>query len=89
MTGATAGELTLRLRREPCIPEEYGITSSKASVEGAWQTTVLEASGIAGDMFWQYGNTLSTGQTVDDGYPIFYGTSGYTSLVTNHVAAIG
>jgi mannan endo-1,4-beta-mannosidase len=40
-------------------------------------------------MFWQYGNTLSTGQTVDDGYPIFYGTSGYTSLVTNHVAAIG
>lgn len=74
---------------KPCILEEYGVTSSKASVEGAWQTTALKTSGIAGDMFWQYGDSLSTGQTPDDGYTIFYGTSDYTSLVTNHVAAIG
>ena len=74
---------------KPCILEEYGVTSSKASVEGAWQTTALGTNGTAGDMFLQYGDTLSTGQTTDDGYTIFYGTSDYTSSVTNHVAAIG
>lgn len=39
-------------------------------------------------MFWQYGDTLSTGQTSDDGNTIFYGTSDYTVLVTDHVEAI-
>lgn len=73
---------------KPCILEEYGTTSNKVSVEGPWQTTALATDGIAGDMFWQYGDTLSSGQTADDGYTIYYGTSDYTSLVTDHIAAI-
>jgi len=74
---------------KPCILEEYGVTSSKPAAEGPWQTTALATNGIAGDMFWQYGDTLSTGNSPDDGNTIFYGTSDYTTLVTDHVAAIG
>ena len=44
---------------------------------------------MAGDAFWQLGDTLSTGQTHDDGNTIYYGSSDWTCLVTNHVAAIG
>lgn len=73
---------------KPCILEEYGATSNKVAAEGPWQTTALATNGIAGDMFWQWGDTLSTGQSADDGNTIFYGTSDFTSLVTDHVAAI-
>ncbi|PMD38679.1 glycoside hydrolase family 5 protein [Hyaloscypha variabilis F] len=73
---------------KPCILEEYGVTSNKPAAEGPWQTTALSTTGIAGDMFWQFGDTLSSGKTADDGNTIFYGTSDYTTLVTQHVAAI-
>jgi mannan endo-1,4-beta-mannosidase len=73
---------------KPCILEEYGATSNKPATEGPGQTTAMSTNGIAGDMFWQYGDTLSSGKTADDGNTIFYGTSDYTSLVTNHVSQI-
>jgi mannan endo-1,4-beta-mannosidase len=73
---------------KPCILEEYGMGSNKPSIEGPWQTTAMATDGIAGDMLWQYGDTLSSGKTADDGNTIYYGTSDFTSLVTNHVAAI-
>jgi mannan endo-1,4-beta-mannosidase len=44
---------------------------------------------MAGDAFWQLGDTLSFGNTHDDGNTIYYGSSDWTCLVTNHVAAIG
>lgn len=76
---------------KPCLLEEYGITDAtqKCAVEGKWQTTALATKGIAGDLFWDIGDTLSTGKTSDDGNTIFYGTSDWTCLVTNHVKAIG
>jgi len=74
---------------KPCILEEYGMSSNKASTEGPWQTTSLATSGMGGDMYWQYGDTLSSGKSADDGYTIFYGTSDFTTLVTNHVKSIG
>jgi mannan endo-1,4-beta-mannosidase len=75
--------------KKPCILEEYGVSSNHAAVEGPWQKTALSSNGIAGDMFWQYGDTISSGKTADDGNTIYYGTSDYTTLVTNHIAAIG
>ena len=39
------------------------------------------AQNIAGDMYWQFGDTLSTGNTSDDGYTIYYGTAEYAELV--------
>jgi len=62
--------------------------TDKATTEGQWQTTALTSPGIAGDLFWQDGDTLSTGQTPDDGYTIYYGSSDWSSLVTDHIAAI-
>lgn len=49
----------------------------------------MSTKGIAGDMYWQYGDTLRSGQkTPDDGYTIYYGSSDFNALVTSHVAAI-
>ena len=73
---------------KPCLFEEYGITSNHVATEQPWQQTSLATNGVAGDMFWQDGDTLSTGQTSDDGNTIYYGSSDWTGLVTNHIAAI-
>ena len=72
------------------ILEEYGWSSEdgQVAVEQPWQQTALASNGNSADMFWQYGDTLSSGQSPDDGFTIYYGTSDYTSLVTDHVAAI-
>ena len=71
---------------KPCILEEYSMSgSNKTAVEQQWQATALKANGIAGDNFWQYGDSLSSGQTPNDGNTIYYGTSDFTSLVTDHV----
>ncbi|MCJ1441346.1 MAG: Mannose-6-phosphate isomerase [Stictis urceolatum] len=72
---------------KPCLFEEYGYTIDH-SVEVAWQKTSLATAGIAGDMFWQLGDILSTGQTSNDGNTIYYGSSDWTALVTNHVTDI-
>jgi mannan endo-1,4-beta-mannosidase len=73
---------------KPCLFEEYGTPSNHVAVETPWQQVSLATKGIAGDMFWQYGDTLSNGQTSDDGNTIYYGSSEWTSLVTDHVASI-
>lgn len=74
---------------KPCILEEYGTTSNKVSIQSPWQKTALSTNGIAADMFWQWGDTLSSGKTSDDGNTIYVGSSDFTTLVTNHIAAIG
>ena len=73
---------------KPCFFEEYGYPSNHVAIEQPWQNTALAAPGIAGDAFWQLGDTISSGQTSNDGNTIYYGSSEWTSLVTDHVAAI-
>ena len=64
---------------KPVIMEEYG--SLTLTDEEPWQAEVL-ATETAGDMYWQYGDDLSTGETANDGYAIYYGTATYTTLVS-------
>ncbi|KAH8671082.1 glycoside hydrolase superfamily [Xylariales sp. PMI_506] len=73
---------------KPCLFEEYGAPTNHCAIESDWQNTALATKGIAGDLFWQLGVTLSTGLTSDDGNTIFTNTSDWTCLVTDHVAAI-
>jgi len=64
---------------KPIILEEYGSSTKTDLVP--WQAAAL-ADQIAGHMYWQYGDTLSTGQTSNDGNTIYYGTSDYTTYVS-------
>ncbi|KAK5745770.1 hypothetical protein LTR17_001272 [Elasticomyces elasticus] len=73
---------------KPCVAEEFGSLSDQCTIESAWEATALAAAGTGGDMFWQYGDTLSTGQTSDDGFTAYYGSELFTCLVTDHVRAI-
>lgn len=72
---------------KPCLLEEFG-ASNNCTIESDWQATALKATGTGADLFWQYGDTLSSGQTAQDGNTAFYGDDLYTCLVTNHIAAI-
>ncbi|KAF1812605.1 putative mannan endo-1,4-beta-mannosidase A [Eremomyces bilateralis CBS 781.70] len=75
--------------KKPCLLEEYGVTKDHCGVEAPWQKTSRSTNGIAGDLFWQFGETLSSGKTHDDGHTLYHGSSDWTCLVTNHVKAIG
>ncbi|KAJ5313104.1 hypothetical protein N7508_003934 [Penicillium antarcticum] len=74
---------------KPCLFEEYGVTSDHCAIEAPWQATALSATGVAADLYWQYGDTLSYGKSPDDGNTFYYGTSDFTCLVTDHMVAIG
>jgi mannan endo-1,4-beta-mannosidase len=68
-----------------------GVSSNHCSVEKTWQqaSLALATTGMAGDLFWQWGDKLSNGQqTSDDGNTIYYGSSDAKCLITDHVAAI-
>ncbi|CAG9949782.1 unnamed protein product [Clonostachys rosea f. rosea IK726] len=67
----------------------YGAPSDHCTIERPWQLTSVATTGMAGDAFWQLGDTISTGQTHNDGNTIYYGSSDWQCLVTDHVAAIG
>ncbi|KAL2794005.1 glycoside hydrolase superfamily [Aspergillus keveii] len=73
---------------KPCLFEEYGIKDTHCTDELAWQDTAFAADGVAADLFWQFGDTLSGGETADDRYTVFYGTDDWECLVTDHVAEI-
>nr|AFJ68087.1 MAN5 [Bispora antennata] len=70
---------------KPVILEEYG-TATKANIL-VWQKAVMD-SGTAADMYWQYGDTFSWGQTHNDGHSIYYGTAEYKTYVEDHAAAM-
>ncbi|KAG8892154.1 hypothetical protein FRC00_012562, partial [Tulasnella sp. 408] len=73
---------------KPVILEEYGITSNQTSTYQTWLSTVI-SSGLAGDLIWQAGSTLSNGQTWNDGYAIYPTDSDPTyQLLTQHSAAL-
>ncbi|KAF9894924.1 hypothetical protein FE257_004546 [Aspergillus nanangensis] len=73
---------------KPCLFEEYGAPSDHCSIETPWQQAAISSTGNAGDLFWQWGDVLSTGQTHNDGNTIYYGSDEYTCLVTDHMADI-
>ncbi|KAJ5342932.1 Glycoside hydrolase superfamily [Penicillium brevicompactum] len=73
---------------KPCLFEEYGVTSDHCTIEAPWQKTALNTVGVAADLYWQYGDTLSYGLSPDDGNTFYYGTSEFTCLVTDHIANI-
>ncbi|KAK3941969.1 glycoside hydrolase [Diplogelasinospora grovesii] len=74
---------------KPCLLEEYGGTNN-CTIENPWQNTALSTDGIAGDMFWQYGDTLPSCscQTSQDGNTVYYNQGNWDCMVTQHIAAI-
>ncbi|KIH88810.1 endo-1,4-beta-mannosidase [Sporothrix brasiliensis 5110] len=75
---------------KPCLLEEYGTTTDHCAIETPWQRAAVGAAndGLAADLFWQWGDLLSTGRSPDDGNTIYYGSSDATCLITDHVRAI-
>ncbi|KAJ5952372.1 uncharacterized protein N7479_010785 [Penicillium vulpinum] len=73
---------------KPCIFEEYGIKNDHCSASLQWQKTALATSGNAADLFWQYGEQLSTGPSPDDNYTIYYESEDWKCAVTDHVSQI-
>ncbi|KAE9368303.1 glycoside hydrolase family 5 protein [Stipitochalara longipes BDJ] len=75
---------------KPCLLEEFGYSDECAAVESGWQATSLSTTGMAGDMFWQYGDTLPSCncETSQDGNTVYFNTSDWTCFVTDHIAAI-
>ncbi|KAK3954464.1 glycoside hydrolase superfamily [Pseudoneurospora amorphoporcata] len=75
---------------KPCLFEEYGTSTDHCTIERPWQQASLQAAteGMAADLFWQWGDTLGTGQTHNDGNTIYYGSADATCLITEHVRAI-
>jgi mannan endo-1,4-beta-mannosidase len=76
--------------RKPCVFEEFGVTTQdKCTPEKAWQKKSMATQGMAGDMFWQYGDTLSSGKTANDGNTIYKGGAGWKCVVEDHVKEVG
>ncbi|KAH8083773.1 CEL4a mannanase [Cristinia sonorae] len=61
---------SMKKQNKPVILEEFGVTDSQASTYASWYSAVI-SSGLTGDLIWQAGSQLSTGQTPDDGYTIY------------------
>ncbi|KAF2218615.1 glycoside hydrolase superfamily [Elsinoe ampelina] len=72
---------------KPCVLEEFGYHND-AATEYSWQTTALNDVNTGGDMFWQLGDTLSWGQTHQDGNTIYVGDSNWQTVVVKHVADV-
>ncbi|KAF8079251.1 CEL4a mannanase [Lyophyllum atratum] len=55
---------------KPVIIEEFGVTANQPTVYTAWFNQIV-SSGLAGDLIWQSGSHLSTGDTWNDGYAVY------------------
>ncbi|KAJ3476237.1 hypothetical protein NLI96_g11300 [Meripilus lineatus] len=73
-------------QNKPVIMEEFGVTESQVSTYQAWYSAVLD-SGLTGDLIWQAGSHLSTGDSWDDGYTIYPDDPVYP-LEQEHAAAM-
>ncbi|KAL4764713.1 glycoside hydrolase 5 family protein [Aspergillus foveolatus] len=74
---------------KPCLFEENGMKDNHCTDELAWQKTALASPGMAADLFWHFGDNLSSGQTHNDRYTVYYGSDDWKCVVTDQVAAIG
>jgi len=72
---------------KPCVLEEFGYNDN-CTVELSWETTALNTPGTGGDMFWQYGDTLSNGQTSQDGNTVYYNSDLWNCLVKPHLTDV-
>lgn len=71
---------------KPVIIEEFGVTSNQPTVYTAWFNQIV-SSGVAGDLIWQSGSHLSSGNTPNDGYAVYPDGQVYP-LLTSHAAAL-
>ncbi|KAG6919061.1 hypothetical protein DXG01_009314 [Tephrocybe rancida] len=71
---------------KPVIIEEFGVTSNQATVYTAWWNQVV-SSGLAGDLIWQSGSHLSSGNTPDDGYAVYPDGAVYP-IMKSHAATL-
>jgi mannan endo-1,4-beta-mannosidase len=70
---------------KPCLFEEYGVMAEeKCSQETGWQKLSIKTKGVAGDMYWQYGDTISNGPTADDRFTVFRGSKNWECMVDSH-----
>lgn len=77
-----------RAAGKPCMFEEYGIREEHCGASLEWQDTCLNTTGMAADLFWQYGEQLSTGLSPDDQYTIYYGSDEWQCAVVDHISEI-
>ncbi|KAI0076120.1 mannanase [Panus rudis PR-1116 ss-1] len=73
-------------QNKPVILEEFGVTDNQATTYTQWYSAII-SSGLTGDLIWQAGSHLSTGNTPDDGYAIYPDDLVYP-LETQHFAAL-
>lgn len=72
---------------KPVLLEEFGVAASnQSSTYTAWWNEVV-SSGLTGDLIWQAGSHLSSGDTPDDGYAIYPDDPVYP-IMTSHAAAL-
>lgn len=74
---------------KPCLLEEYGGGNSCPD-ENPWQKAAVDTKGVAGDMFWQYGDVLPSCncQTSQDGNTVFFNQGNWDCMVTQHLSYI-
>ncbi|KXN90624.1 Mannan endo-1,4-beta-mannosidase F [Leucoagaricus sp. SymC.cos] len=77
---------SMKKASKPAILEEFGVTSNQVTIYTAWLNEGV-SSGLTGDLIWQAGSHLSTGNTPDDGYAVYPDGPVYP-LLTSHAAAM-
>lgn len=75
-----------KARNKPVIMEEFGVPDNQSSTYKAWYTAVIGSS-LTGDLIWQAGSHLPSGDTSDDGFTIYPDDPVY-ALETSHNSAL-
>ncbi|KAG6862681.1 hypothetical protein C0993_002001 [Termitomyces sp. T159_Od127] len=66
--------------------EEFGVTTAQTTTYQAWFDEII-SSGLAGDLIWQSGSHLSSGDTPNDGFAVYPDGAVYPILKA-HAAAL-
>ena len=60
------------------------MAAEKCSQERGWQTVSLATNGVAGDMYWQYGDQISVGKTTDDKFTVYRNSKSWDCMILQH-----
>ncbi|KAF8799264.1 glycoside hydrolase family 5 protein [Phlegmacium glaucopus] len=71
---------------KPVILEEFGVTINQSTTYTTWWNEIV-SSGLTGDLIWQSGSHLSSGDTPNDGFAIYPNSSVYP-ILTSHASAM-